>query len=555
MIPGEVDGMPRPLKRSGTHKAKSGGGDDEEGEGGNGASAIARKGWLKVRKALLGDVNADEDDLEMRPAASTADARSHEEGGPTNRKSVPVETSSGLRGTGEKPRPSRFEREAARLIRAHKAMQGPRNDEDAADHDPADIGYGPSLDHLARGGTINRQHLPESGASTPDALDTSARLDARPLGGGGGILGNLLMLYEQQQRELRETQLAEQSGSRTRVNSVATSEYSTPGGSNPLEVAVAKERSRAAEKQSPAPRKSFSLAAGRVPFRNPSPSHSPGVGKVLATGSKQVLGAAAKTVKVVANEAGLEDITDERPKAARSGGGIVGALVATTGNLIGAVSPNHAQLGPNPSRPGFTLDRYLLPEMNAKTLRKTAQLVADASTKPTWKSVPGTPRSRSAPTSPPNGAPGTMARSSISGVGGSSDHGGSGHASPEALRNALAELETKRAHGGGGLRNRRAFTGDKRSSGHFGGGAGAHGGAFHGLRPWISASAANTPAAIAENGGDYFQSATDDGLDEKLHKQEWQRKLKKRAKEKRRKEEIFVSVRVAEYPESERQVR
>ncbi|KAK0536229.1 pheromone-regulated protein prm10 [Tilletia horrida] len=117
-------------------------------------------------------------------------------------------------------------------------------------------------------------------------------------------------------------------------------------------------------------------------------------------GGRELRKAATHVARVAASESGLESAMDERPKAARSAGGTIGALIATTGNLVGAVSPHLAQLGPNPRRPGYTLDRYLLPEMNAKTLRQTAEIIADAAPR---RSVPGTPNvwaSRSAPGSP-----------------------------------------------------------------------------------------------------------------------------------------------------------
>ena len=71
----------------------------------------------------------------------------------------------------------------------------------------------------------------------------------------------------------------------------------------------------------------------------------------------------------------------------------------------------------------------------------------------------------------------------------------------------------------------------KRSSGYFNS-------ALHGLKPWGTHSQVNPPAAMSDGGTDYFENAEDD---EKAHKAEWQRKLKKRAKEKRKKEEIYVS--------------
>lgn len=483
---GEVDGMPaKPRRKKGV---------DEEEEG--------VSGWAKLR-TLMGRVKSPGQDPEA--AESSEKTRPHEEGGPTNLKSVPVTTSSGLR-QGPRTKPSKYEREAAKLIRAHKLMRGQAADSD--DEGPEVIAG------LGRMPSKNRRHL-DSGASTPDAMDTAANLDARPIH-AGGVLGNILKLYEQQQREERD---------RTAVSSgVSSMGATTPesGGGERLNEMVAdglQDENRAA------------MAAGSAPVADPqrrpvvgggttSPSDrrkswnpSLATGGALAGGTKFAGQAAAKSLRFAANEVGIEDMTDERPKASRSAGGVVGGLIATTGNLIGAVSPYHAQLGPNPKRPGYTLDRYLLPEMNAKTLKRTAEAVASAAPRPSRRSQsqPGTPGPRS-PSSPGvvMGRPDGNASSETQAVTPSTEKfGGNGHA------NGYSAPTHTRKHSGNILN----------IPGH----------GFHALKTWkTGASAVNTPDVGSANGhgGDYFGSAEEDAA---LAKAEWQRKIKKRNKDKRKK--------------------
>jgi hypothetical protein len=55
----------------------------------------------------------------------------------------------------------------------------------------------------------------------------------------------------------------------------------------------------------------------------------------------------------------------DRPKAARSGAGVFGALVQNTNNLAGYAAPVNASLAPAANRPGYQLSRYSAPDVNA----------------------------------------------------------------------------------------------------------------------------------------------------------------------------------------------
>ncbi len=53
-----------------------------------------------------------------------------------------------------------------------------------------------------------------------------------------------------------------------------------------------------------------------------------------------------------------------RPKSARSGAGVIGALIQETGNISGAATPAASALTPAASRPGYQLSRYSVPDVN-----------------------------------------------------------------------------------------------------------------------------------------------------------------------------------------------
>ncbi|UZJ54874.1 hypothetical protein CBS101457_004194 [Exobasidium rhododendri] len=489
LVPGEVDGLPARIK-----KKKP----EEEVE--------KPKGWSRLRGLLLRpQEDSNEDDL-----AESQREKGYEEGGPTNLKSVPVTTSSGTRPGGPRSRPNKFEREAARLVKAHRLMTGQRSslDEDG----PSGFGVG-SIP------TTKRDHL-DSGATTPDRMDTAANLSARPLA-TGGILGNLLKLYEQQQREEKARQSGFSSNATSPLSTPAIESRSDRDGLNFLVESELKMEKDTAGGDSRSP--PTATNTGRKGW---GPSASPGTWNNLAGGSNKVVGASKKVLTVAAKETGFEDAVDERPKASRSAGGTIGALIATTGNLIGAVSPHHAQLGPNPKRPGYTLDRYLLPEMNAKTLRKTAQIVADAAPRP-FRSQPGTPGYYH---SPPSGT--AIARKETN------DSAETQAVTPPSEAHSPKKVITRPSS----LYNvRTGPTSRKSSSVPF---SNLHLPTMPSFaRTLTNHSTVNTPDPSDANhiGSDYFGTESD----EQAQKAEWQRKLRKRAKDKRKKEEIFITMHVA----------
>lgn len=476
-VPGEVDGMPSKPKRPR-------GVEDTE----------PKSGWAKLRTLMGKDKQGD---VEEEP-----EKRSHETGGPTNTKSVAVTTSTGVR-QGPRSRPSKYEREAAKLVKAHRLMTGQGRDGQSDDEDEPE-----RMPH------INRRHL-DSQTSTPDPMDTAAKLDARPVH-SGGVLGNLLKLYEQEQKEdQRNRRMSSAAASTVDGMSIMSSPDRERQFNLENEKRPAAETRGGARPTDPYRRRSFAPSIssnGNWAKRD--------FGQDATKFANLTTTAATKTLKAVTTEAGFEDVTDERPKAARSSAGVVGGLIATTGNLIGAVSPYHAQLGPNPKRPGYTLDRYLLPEMNAKTLKRTAEAVAHAAPRPYRRSQsqPGTPGAVRSPT-------GGMAN-----VMGRPDQNASSETQAATPNEKYPPPPTAKTGYASSLMPRKGQGNLLHLPGNT-------------FKSWTGGhSAMNTPDPGQHGGGDYFGSAEDD---ERLAKEEWQKRLKKRSRDKRKKEEIFITMHVA----------
>ncbi|KAL4402187.1 pheromone-regulated protein Prm10 [Malassezia pachydermatis] len=472
IIPGETDGMPSVPRKSRRKRAQE----------------STSRGWSRLR-GIIGVPNKDEniDDLAEKGALG-ADA--------TNQKSVPVLTSSGLRGTGSRHRPSALERKAAKLVRAHKLLNGlPTSDEEIE-----------KLDQIP---SINREHLPPSDASTPDALETAEQLDARPVA-SSGVLGQLLKLYDQE-REGADS--ASHSETAPLAPPSETEQATSLGGGLNLigdQVVDAYGNQAAVKDVHPEVLEAAVARKGMgTPTHGPvSPRRSSlysGSGLInLANHNIATVGNVSQTVmKHVANDVGI-DVMDERPKAARSAAGTIGALVATTGNLIGAVSPLHAQLGPNPRRPGYTLDRYLLPEINEKTLRRTAKIVAEAAPVPKRLREARTPGgSLMTPTYLSTVTPGDSSYNPYFGEAKSI----TGQSTGSSKRSADILTQSGSALGSAG-RN-----------------------LLHKQKPSIS---------VSEDGMEYIdgKSAVE------VAKKEWQKKLRKR-KAKTKKQEIFITMHVA----------
>lgn len=204
--------------------------------------------------------------------------------------------------------------------------------------------------------------------------------------------------------------------------------------------------------------------------------------------------------------------------------------------------------------------------MDAKTLRKTAQIVADAAPRRYNRSGRSTPNGIGSRSPHSAGTPGVMAHhndSSETQTGpGSPIKGGSGDQSP-VLPNPNNRRPSSIMLGSGNFNKRSGTTGTdfSQSQSQPATPGGKKGGLGHGRKssgvgshlhlPGMGAlsrgwthSQVNTPEVV--EGSDYFASHPNDTeWEEKMARQEWQRKLKKRRQEKKKKEEIFITMHVA----------
>ncbi|KAJ7187258.1 hypothetical protein C8R46DRAFT_1025147 [Mycena filopes] len=167
------------------------------------------------------------------------------------------------------------------------------------------------------------------GTDTDDAADTDAERDLRGaapmnpalgLGGGGGVLSALLTLYNE------EGAGAGAATPSTATATVTGSRASTPGLDEPP---------RAHGRRS-SPERTRSSSAS-PPERSHNARH--------AGGSRRAT-LAAKLL----------------PQKRRTSAGVMGALIASTGNITGAAAPVSSQLAPNIKRPGYHLSRYSIDE-------------------------------------------------------------------------------------------------------------------------------------------------------------------------------------------------
>ncbi|GLB38464.1 putative DUF1212-domain-containing protein [Lyophyllum shimeji] len=91
----------------------------------------------------------------------------------------------------------------------------------------------------------------------------------------------------------------------------------------------------------------------------------------------------------------------------RSGAGVFGPLITSTGNLTGFAAPAPSRLQPDYKRPGYRLSRYSLdetPRLPRRPLSRTQSMYDDMRVLPL--SAPPTPRGREAPPSPTVTEPG-----------------------------------------------------------------------------------------------------------------------------------------------------
>lgn len=175
---------------------------------------------------------------------------------------------------------------------------------------------------------------------------TEARVSANPplqppprqagmphLPGGTSVLSSLLALYNSQHLESGNTSAA-----------------TTPQSSRPPSPEKEEERGRGrAKKRSKSPwRRRDSSEKGETPPSTPDFDH-----KHRTKSNSSLIHSVSRAV---------HDFRDDRPRQARSGAGVFGALVANTASMAAVAAPSSSTLVPSATKPGYHLNRYSLRE-------------------------------------------------------------------------------------------------------------------------------------------------------------------------------------------------
>ncbi|KAJ6455277.1 hypothetical protein C8R47DRAFT_1228304 [Mycena vitilis] len=153
-----------------------------------------------------------------------------------------------------------------------------------------------------------------------------------PALGGGGVLSALLTLYNDAEP-----------GSLASTPGTEEAEPTWPAPLPPLPPPAKKASPSQIEE---VPRHDASGSSSTLP----SPSRDP-IGRTHARSGSQASIASKFRLPL--------PLLPQNPRA-RNGGGVVGALIASTGNIAGAAAPGPSTLAPNIKRPGYHLSRYSL---------------------------------------------------------------------------------------------------------------------------------------------------------------------------------------------------
>lgn len=164
------------------------------------------------------------------------------------------------------------------------------------------------------------------------------------LPGGTSVLSSLLALYNNQHQ----------------LDSANTSAATTPQSSRPpspehTEHDDEGDRGRS-HKRSKSPWKRRKGSSSTSTVRVPPPANS-----VSSDFGHQHRSKSSSSIRDAVNRV-VDDFRDDRPKAARSGAGVFGALVANTASMAAVAAPSSSTLIPASTKPGFHLNRYSLPQ-------------------------------------------------------------------------------------------------------------------------------------------------------------------------------------------------
>ncbi|KAJ7605375.1 hypothetical protein DFH06DRAFT_258887 [Mycena polygramma] len=262
-------------------------------------------------------------------AATTASSDGEHSAPPSPTHAVPgnyigPQERAGLPGTSDLEDYSR--RAATKVVRAHtrKGFFGGRLNVRKQKARADDDDYAP----------VHHGHRRAENDDVEQALSEGAPM-MNPALGGGGVLSALLTLYN----DAEPGSLASTPGTEE-----AEPSWVTP--LPPLPPPTAKKASLSQIEEVPRPaHASASGSSSTLPSPSPSLSRDP-LGRSHARSGSQASLASKFRIGLL-------------PTKPRNGGGVVGALIASTGNIAGAAAPVPSQLAPNIKRPGYHLSRLV----------------------------------------------------------------------------------------------------------------------------------------------------------------------------------------------------
>lgn len=195
-----------------------------------------------------------------------------------------------------------------------------------------------------------------------------------PGGGGASVLSSLLALYNQQQG--LESGGTSAATSRTNSDEELSSSDDDSVRAERIQRAAAQQvnqNSALINKGGRKESKESSPSGSSTPIRTTTNLTSRSAPSIVDRPQSPSSPTFMDQVKKYSNQ--IKD--KDRPKAARSGAGVFGALVQNTNNLAGYAAPVNASLAPAATRPGYQLSRYSAPdvkELNApKVWRPTSR--------------------------------------------------------------------------------------------------------------------------------------------------------------------------------------
>lgn len=304
-------------------------------------------------------------------------------------------------------RPRTFAKEAAALVSLHKwkvrAQEGAQARHAAQQahaahqhhghhgHGTAHIDKGDGKDQ--RGGSRAHRRL------TPAASHNAAAREAKESGAshmapvvGGGVLSNLLRLYDGQQDRGSSTTLADYSDDESGTPSPALHRgfFHRPNPSQSSFFPPHAPRHRQTTDSVEPPRRTQTESSRRVGHKTPPlellAKGATDAGRSVAQGAAGASKYAYKGVKTMTDQVGDRIEAGDRPAAARSGAGVFGALQASAMGLTGVAAPAAAAIAPNPEKSGFRIARYR-PHKGSADRHHHSSPVSQATT-PTIESPP-----------------------------------------------------------------------------------------------------------------------------------------------------------------------